>query len=1012
MRHLWITFLLIMVLAMSASAQQGVSVTTDNTPPDASAIFDVKSTTRGVLVPRMTLVQRNAIATPATGLLIYQTNGTTGFYYYNGTAWTAISAAADNLGNHTATTNLNLGTNSITNTTNITASGTANLGGNAYPTVMGTSGQVLTTNGAGLTSWGSVAGESTTANNGLTVSGVNVALGGDLIGTTNINQDNAEVLRINNNSTVGTVIDLQNTGDFRILDAGVNALQLLDNGTLTVGTTNQFQVNNAGNITRINNLVTSFPTVQGTAGQVLTNDGAGDLSWTTIADEATTANNGLTLAGQNVTLGGDLTATTTITQDNAEVLRINNNGTAGTIIDLQNTGDLRVMDNGTNAFQVLDDGRVIIGTASQLSINNTGNITRLNNVVTNFPNAQGAAGTFLNNDGAGNLDWVAAPSFTDPTTASNGLTLMGNDVRLGGAISASTTVSQSGALALTFANNATAATTINLQNTGDFLVQNNGANALTVLDNGNVTIGTSGQMQMDNTGDFIRINNVATSFPTAQGAAGSVLSNDGAGNLSWAAPATSTDATTASNGLTLIGNDVRFGGALTANTTVAQTAALALTFTNNATAATTINLQNSGDFLVQDNGINALTVQDNGTVTFGSTGQMQIDNSGNFVRINDLPTNFPTVQGNPGTFLRNDGSGNLAWTPPAFGGWFTTGNTGTVAGTHFIGNINDEALEFRVNNQRAGYVGNSGNYNTFWGHQAGIANSTGDGNTAVGKSALLGTTTGGGNTAMGQGSMAGNVGGTHNSAYGINSLVDNNGTQNAAFGATAGNGVISGGYNAFFGAAATGSSPTRTNGGAFGINAVADSDNRIRLGSGSHTSIGGSVAYTNFSDKRFKFNIEDDVKGLDLIMKLNPVTYQFDYNALHKFYQNSNPAIQDAPQSAGNDMRQIGFMAQEIDSLCQAIGFDFGAVDRPSDTNSGIYGIRYTAFVPVLVKALQEQQLEIAALNVQNQVATAENVALRAQFSEVEIKLQELETLKTEILQIKQTLPLFQVSNH
>ncbi|MBL0018202.1 MAG: tail fiber domain-containing protein [Bacteroidetes bacterium] len=115
--------------------------------------------------------------------------------------------------------------------------------------------------------------------------------------------------------------------------------------------------------------------------------------------------------------------------------------------------------------------------------------------------------------------------------------------------------------------------------------------------------------------------------------------------------------------------------------------------------------------------------------------------------------------------------------------------------------------------------------------------------------------------------------------------------------------------------------------------------------------IGGSVAYINFSDKRFKFNIEDDVKGLDLIMKLNPVTYQFDYNALHKFYQNSNPKlVQDAPQSAGNDMRQIGFMAQEIDSLCQAIGFDFGAVDRPSDTNSGIYGIRYTAFVPVLVK--------------------------------------------------------------
>ena len=39
----------------------------------------------------MTLAQRNAIATPATGLLIYQTNSAPGFYYYNGTAWKAIT---------------------------------------------------------------------------------------------------------------------------------------------------------------------------------------------------------------------------------------------------------------------------------------------------------------------------------------------------------------------------------------------------------------------------------------------------------------------------------------------------------------------------------------------------------------------------------------------------------------------------------------------------------------------------------------------------------------------------------------------------------------------------------------------------------------------------------------------------------------------------------------------------------------------------------------------------------
>jgi hypothetical protein len=42
----------------------------------------------------MTETQRNAISTPATGLLIYQSDNTPGFYYYNGSAWTAIAGAA------------------------------------------------------------------------------------------------------------------------------------------------------------------------------------------------------------------------------------------------------------------------------------------------------------------------------------------------------------------------------------------------------------------------------------------------------------------------------------------------------------------------------------------------------------------------------------------------------------------------------------------------------------------------------------------------------------------------------------------------------------------------------------------------------------------------------------------------------------------------------------------------------------------------------------------------------
>jgi hypothetical protein len=61
------------------------------TAPDASSMLEIKSTKKGLLIPRMTINKRDAIAAPATGLLIYQTNATPGFYYYNGSAWKPIS---------------------------------------------------------------------------------------------------------------------------------------------------------------------------------------------------------------------------------------------------------------------------------------------------------------------------------------------------------------------------------------------------------------------------------------------------------------------------------------------------------------------------------------------------------------------------------------------------------------------------------------------------------------------------------------------------------------------------------------------------------------------------------------------------------------------------------------------------------------------------------------------------------------------------------------------------------
>ena len=73
--------------------QLETSINTSGAAPDASAILDIQATNKGMLIPRMDSTQRVAIATPATGLLVYQTDGTDGFWFYNGTSWASLSDA-------------------------------------------------------------------------------------------------------------------------------------------------------------------------------------------------------------------------------------------------------------------------------------------------------------------------------------------------------------------------------------------------------------------------------------------------------------------------------------------------------------------------------------------------------------------------------------------------------------------------------------------------------------------------------------------------------------------------------------------------------------------------------------------------------------------------------------------------------------------------------------------------------------------------------------------------------
>jgi hypothetical protein len=86
-------FILVPFFAMMVQYSYGqVGINLDNSAPNASAMLDVKATGLGFLAPRMTLAQRPA--SPATGLLIYQTDNNPGFYYYNGSTWEKVASGS------------------------------------------------------------------------------------------------------------------------------------------------------------------------------------------------------------------------------------------------------------------------------------------------------------------------------------------------------------------------------------------------------------------------------------------------------------------------------------------------------------------------------------------------------------------------------------------------------------------------------------------------------------------------------------------------------------------------------------------------------------------------------------------------------------------------------------------------------------------------------------------------------------------------------------------------------
>ncbi|MGB0862504.1 MAG: tail fiber domain-containing protein [Saprospiraceae bacterium] len=121
-------------------------------------------------------------------------------------------------------------------------------------------------------------------------------------------------------------------------------------------------------------------------------------------------------------------------------------------------------------------------------------------------------------------------------------------------------------------------------------------------------------------------------------------------------------------------------------------------------------------------------------------------------------------------------------------------------------------------------------------------------------------------------------------------------------------------------------------------------DNQINIGNDATMSISGVVSWTTTSDGRLKSNVQEDIPGLDFIMKLRPVSYELTVDGKR---------WTDASLDGKNLTRYTGFIAQEVEKAALAIDYDFSGIDKPK-SGKDRYGLRYSQFTVPLVKAVQE----------------------------------------------------------
>lgn len=309
----------------------------------------------------------------------------------------------------------------------------------------------------------------------------------------------------------------------------------------------------------------------------------------------------------------------------------------------------------------------------------------------------------------------------------------------------------------------------------------------------------------------------------------------------------------------------------------------------------------------------------------------------------------------------------------------TTGSNNTAIGHRALWNNTTKFSNIAIGTEAL--WANSGNYNIAIGDSSfdGSSIIASDKNTLVGALAMR---DGGGsnNVALGYKSLFAGYGNSNvaigaealshstpgfsnNTACGYSALFNvSTSTRNTALGYIAGDGNDNGNYCTFLGAAADASAAAFTNSTAIGDAATFNAINKVRIGDAGVGIVEGQVAYSWPSDGRFKENIKDDVKGLEFILKLQPVSYNFNRLKYAQHIRQDISSEKEKNMLALSQIRSVGFIAQDVEKVIEETGFSsFDALHIPTNETDN-YSLGYAEFTVPLVKAVQELSKELELL--------------------------------------------------